>query len=69
MQKDLRINYAAARINKGLTQKEAAKALGISEWTLINYESGKTIPTWDRHNKMADFYEIPKEVLCSPKKS
>lgn len=65
---DVRISYAAARVNKGITQEEAAKSLKINVFTLINYENGKTVPTWDRHNKMADFYGIPKEMLCSPKK-
>ena len=37
--KDVRITYAAARVNKGLLQKDAAKQLNISEKTLIGYES------------------------------
>ena len=63
----LRINYAAARVNSNLTQKEASKRLNISEFTLINYENGKTIPNWNMHEKMADLYKIPKEMLCPPK--
>lgn len=35
----------ACRVNKRLTLKEAADRLGISEFTLGNYESGKTFPT------------------------
>ncbi len=65
---DFRITYAAARVNKGLKQKDAAKLIGISEKTLIGYEKGQVIPQWDRHNKMAEIYEIPKEMLCSPRK-
>lgn len=67
-QLDIRINYAAARVNNGMLQKDAAKALGISEKTLIGYESGKVIPQWDRHVQMAELYGIPKEMLCSPRK-
>lgn len=36
------ITLKAARVNKGLTQREAAKTLGISESTLFGYEKGKT---------------------------
>ncbi|QUN13558.1 helix-turn-helix transcriptional regulator [Clostridium sp. C1] len=65
---DLRISYASARHNCGLSQKEACKILGISEKTLIAYENGKTIPRWDNHCKMAKLYGIPKECLCPPNK-
>ena len=34
----------AARVNAGLTQKEAAKKLGISANTLCSYERGKLYP-------------------------
>lgn len=67
--KDIRITYAAARVNVGLKQKDAAKLLGISEKTLIGYESGKVMPQWNRHKEMADLYGIPEEMLCSPRKS
>ena len=36
----MKITLRAARINKGLTQKEAAKKIGISPDTLANYEKG-----------------------------
>ena len=39
------ITLKAARANKGLTQKEAAKALGISEQTIINWEKGRSFPS------------------------
>jgi len=39
------ITLKAARVNKNLTQKEAAKLIGISEPSLANYEAGKTFPS------------------------
>ena len=39
-----KITLKAARVNKGWSQKEAAKHIGISEFTLGNYEMGKTFP-------------------------
>lgn len=38
------ITLKAARINKGYNQREAAKLIGVSQYTLKNYEAGKTFP-------------------------
>ena len=43
--KELKISLAAARVNAGLTQKEFAKACGVSEATVIKWESGKSYPS------------------------
>lgn len=40
----MKISLKAARANKGLTQKEAAKKIGISSDTLANYEKGVSFP-------------------------
>lgn len=37
----LQISLAAARVNANLTQRDVAKALGISTQTLVNWEAGK----------------------------
>lgn len=39
------ITLKAARVNKGFTQKEAAKRLGISEEALRSYELGRSYPS------------------------
>lgn len=52
------ITLKAARVNKNLTQKEAAELLGISESTLLNYEKGKTFPTLPTIEKMEDLYGV-----------
>lgn len=39
-----KLTLKAARINVGLTQKEAAKRIGISVDTLGNYERGQSFP-------------------------
>ena len=41
---DVAITLKAARVNKGYNQNEAAKLIGISLYTLQNYEAGKTYP-------------------------
>lgn len=38
------LTLRAARINKGYTQKKAADEIGISKYTLSNYERGRYFP-------------------------
>ncbi len=59
MADDFRITLAAARVNAGLTQKEVAEALGISNATLIKWENGETVPTVDKAEIMAKMYKCP----------
>ena len=40
----MQLNLKAARANKGYTQKEAARLIGVNQGTLSNYERGKTYP-------------------------
>ena len=50
------ITLKAARVNAGLTQREAAKMLGISSNTLVNYEKYRTKPDVEFGKKIADLY-------------
>lgn len=67
-EKDVRISYMAARNNANLSREDVAERLNISIYTLANYETGKTIPDWDKHYAMAKLYNLPPEMLCPPKK-
>lgn len=40
----MRLTLKALRANQNMTQAEAAKAIGVSEFTWSNYEKGKTYP-------------------------
>lgn len=42
------ITIKAARVNAGLTQKEAAQKLGVSEDVVSNWERGLTVPRIDQ---------------------
>lgn len=57
------ITLKAARINKGLTQSEAAKILGISVFTLINYEAGRSFPDVPVIKRMEKIYDVPYHRL------
>ena len=52
----MRITVAAARVNAGMTQAEAAKALGIAKGTYCNYEKGLTEPTIFMAEKIANLF-------------
>ena len=56
------ITLKAARINKGFTQKEAAKKIGIRVDTLSNYERGNTYPDIPILKKIEKVYEIKRLV-------
>lgn len=44
MQQTMKMTLKAVRVNAGLTQKEAAEHVGVSETTWANYERAKTFP-------------------------
>jgi transcriptional regulator with XRE-family HTH domain len=65
----LRISLKAARINAELSQREAARCLGISISTLQNYESGKTVPDWNMVGKISDLYDLSSDYIFFGKDS
>lgn len=53
----------ACRVQAGLNQVEASKALKISEKTLINYETGKSAPNMDVAQRLSELYVIPMDMM------
>ena len=53
------ITLRAARVNAGYTQIRAAKKLGISVYTLANYERGNTFPDVPILKKIECLYKVP----------
>ncbi len=54
----MKITLRAARVNKGLTQMEAAEMLNISKETISNYENGKSFPDVKIIKKMEFLYGV-----------
>ena len=52
----MQITLKAARVNAGLTQREAAKRLGISRGTLASYEMYRTKPDIEMAKRIALLY-------------
>lgn len=60
----MKISIKAARVNAGLTQKKAAKSLGINPDTLARYEkSGSDKLSLEMLRKLAELYRIPADFL------
>lgn len=57
------ITLKAARVNIGLTQEDAAKALNISKGTLINYEKYRTKPDIETSKQIAALYNTTIDEL------
>lgn len=55
------------REEKGLTQRQLAEAIGVSERTVINWENGHRIPrlTVDQMKALCQVLELPIESLPS----
>lgn len=62
----LKISLAAARVNAGLQQDEAAELIGITAKTLRNYEKGVTAIPAVTLRKIANAYKISEENIKLP---
>lgn len=49
----------ACRVQAGYTQKEAAKAIGVAEQTIIRWENGSSAPKMENAQKLSELYQIP----------
>ena len=49
----------AARMNKGLSQSDVAKTLGITRQAYNIYETGKTYPRTKMLEQLAEIFEVP----------
>lgn len=57
------ISIKAARVNAGLTQKQAAEKLGISDQTLSHYENNSGLVKQATLEKMYSIYNIDKKQI------
>lgn len=58
-----KITLAAARVNAGLTQNQAAKALNVNKKTLGKWEKGESIPKADKIDPICKLYGIPYDNI------
>lgn len=58
-----KISLEAARVNAKLTQKAAAKELGVSNKTLGSWERGETYPSAEKIDAICHLYSAPYDVI------
>lgn len=57
------LTLKAARVNQGLSQDEAGKLLGVSPYTISNWENGKTFPDAMQILKIQNVYKVKYDDL------
>lgn len=58
-----RITLAAARINAGMTQREAAERLNVTQKTLCKWEKARTFPNALQIDAICDLYGVSYEQI------
>lgn len=62
------VTLKSARVNKNLTQVEAAKLIGVTVDTLSNYERGKSYPDVPIIQRMEEVYGVSySDIIFLPK--
>lgn len=59
----LKISLAAARVNAGYTQEEAAKLIGVSKFSINAWEHGKSSPSVYQADRIYEVYNRPKDSI------
>ncbi|WP_278390564.1 helix-turn-helix transcriptional regulator [Lactobacillus acetotolerans] len=59
----MKVTLKAARVNSGLSQKEAAKRLGVAESTLYKWESGRNKPNTKYLGRIKKVFKIPIDYI------
>ena len=59
----VKLSIRAARVNVGLSQKEAAERIGVSNKTLGNWENGTTFPPADKILVICELYGVSYDNL------
>lgn len=63
MNKEFSLRIKSLRKKYGMTQKEAAGALGIGQTTIANYENGTRVPDLMKVSEIADLYKVSVDYL------
>lgn len=58
-----KVTLKAARVNAGLSQRDAAQALSVSRNTIINWESGETSPSAGQFKELCNLYKVPMDNI------
>lgn len=59
----MKITLKAARVNVGFTQKEAAEKIGVTEYTVFNWEKGRSFPNVKNLKAIEEAYRVSYQDL------
>lgn len=59
----MKITLRAARVNAGVGQLEAAKAIGVNVATISRWENGQTVPNAKNFKALCELYRCPGEFI------
>lgn len=62
---ELKISWAAARVNAGMTQDDVSKALHVTKNTVVAWEKYKTEPTISQGRLLSELYKIPLDNIST----
>ena len=66
----MKLTLKAARVNKGLTQKDAAKLMGVSRNVISNWERQISFPDVLQVKRIEEVYGLQfQEIICLPSES
>jgi putative transcriptional regulator len=57
------------RTNRGITQEQLAKVLGVSRQTIISIERGHYIPSLQLALKISEFFNCPTDEMFTRKEN
>ena len=58
---------AVLRKNQGLSQRQLAKEIGTSQANLSRWEQGLNEPSIIECWKLADYFDLPIDIICGRK--
>lgn len=64
----MQISLKAARVNADLTQEQAAKLVGKTKQTIVNWENGVTEIKYRDLIALSKIYDMPLEMMKTPEK-
>lgn len=59
----VKVTIKAARALQNMTQRELGLAVGKSEYTIANWESGKTVPRMDEFEDLCSALKVSRNNL------
>lgn len=59
----VQISLKAARVNAGMTQDEAARAMGKTKQTVVNWENGRCGIKYRDFMRLCELYGMPPEMV------